>query len=232
MEILDSLPRILQTKNKLLTVATPPKKIETLEDEYIAKLLNAGNERAKLYYLLALNCGMYYVDIAELKQSEVDWQRGRITRKRTKTRKHENAPIVDYKLWPETFRLLKKFQSEDKELALTNERGAKLRRETVDNEGKFSATNAITLVHRRLCERLDIPRHPFMRLRKTASSKLGGHSEFGRYAQYFLGHAPGNPADRSYIKPHEERFDEALDWLGEQFKLAGKAGGRKPKKPH
>ena len=39
-------------------------------------LLNAANQRQKLYLLLALNCGMYTVDIALLRQDEVDLEKG------------------------------------------------------------------------------------------------------------------------------------------------------------
>jgi len=62
--------------------------------------------RTRLYILLMLNTGCTQVDISELKQSEVDWQRGRITRKRSKTAKHESAPVVEYPLWQETFVLI------------------------------------------------------------------------------------------------------------------------------
>ena len=35
----------------------------------------------------------------DLQHFEIDWNAGRILRKRSKTRKHENVPEVCYKLW-------------------------------------------------------------------------------------------------------------------------------------
>ena len=68
-----------------------------------------------------LNCGMYQNDIAELKADEVNWKQGTLTRARSKTRER-NGPVVTYKLWPETFALLKKHRAEG-ELALTTDEG-------------------------------------------------------------------------------------------------------------
>ena len=39
-------------------------------------------------------------DIADLQFSELDWQAGRIVRKRSKTKDQENVPVVNYLLWP------------------------------------------------------------------------------------------------------------------------------------
>ena len=53
-----------------------------------------------------LNCGMYQNDIAELRNEEVNWTRRHDHRRRSKTRER-NGPVVTYKLWPETFALLR-----------------------------------------------------------------------------------------------------------------------------
>lgn len=68
-------------------------------------------ERMQLYLLLMLNCGMYQNDIAELRSDEVHWKAGTLTRARSKTRER-GGPVVTYKLWPETFALLKKHRGE------------------------------------------------------------------------------------------------------------------------
>ena len=57
-----------------------------------------------------LNCGMYQNDIAELHRDEVNWTKGTLTRARSKTRER-HGPVVTYKLWPETFALLKKHRA-------------------------------------------------------------------------------------------------------------------------
>jgi hypothetical protein len=33
----------------------------------------------------------------------------------------------------------------------------------------------------------------------------------------FLGHAPDTVADSHYVKPNQERFDGAVNWLRDQF---------------
>jgi hypothetical protein len=52
---------------------------------------------------------------------------------------------------------------------------------------------------------------------KTSSSLLDKHSEFGRYAQFYLGHAGRSIAERHYVIPAQERLDEAVRWLGQQY---------------
>ena len=84
--------------------------IETFTvDEVRAFLAACTSERTKLYILLCLNCGQYQNDIAEFRQDEVDWKAGTIRRARSKTRER-GGPVVTYRLWPETFALLKKFR--------------------------------------------------------------------------------------------------------------------------
>lgn len=100
-----------------------PAKIETFRLEEVRTLLagcDGFSEKTKLYLLLMLNCGMYQNDIAELRSEELDWKKGTVTRARSKTRER-HGPVVTYKLWPETFALLKKYRAKG-ELALTTER--------------------------------------------------------------------------------------------------------------
>ena len=90
-----------------------PAKIETFSTEEIRTILKTAGElsdRTKLYLLLSLNCGMYQNDLAELRTDEVDWKAGTITRARSKTRER-NGQVVTYKLWPETFALLKRYRA-------------------------------------------------------------------------------------------------------------------------
>jgi hypothetical protein len=61
------------------------------------------------------------------------------------------------------------------------------------------------------------PTLSFKHLRKTAASMLANHSEYASYAQFFLGHAPDTVADTHYVRPSQERFDGAVNWLRDQF---------------
>lgn len=213
-ELID-LPRIIQSRD--FTIAIPEQRIETFTDAEIQRLLGAASEVTRLYLLLMLNCGMGQQDISDLFHSEVDWDAGRITRKRSKTRKNNgnNVPEVSYKLWAATFRLLTKYRSKHAELVLTNQKGGPLKVESIVN-GRAKKIDNIRSAYRRLATKLKIGK-PMKLLRKTAASKLGSHPEYSRFAQYFLGHAPGNVADRHYVVPSEEQFDVAMEWLGQQF---------------
>ena len=56
-------------------------------------------------------------------------------------------------------------------------------------------------------------------LRTFASNHLGTHPQYKFYAQYFLGQAAENVADRHYVVPSDAEFFEALAWLDAQFGL-------------
>jgi hypothetical protein len=196
-------------------MSPPLKEIEVFTKEEIAALLLAASEWERLLLLLMLNCGFYPVDIATLKKSE--YQGGRITRKRTKTRnRSDKVPTVDYLLWSETDALLSKYRSEHPELVLLNQRGRPLWVETEKENGKFHRNSNIRCNFFRLRKKTKIPK-TLKLLRKTSASMLEAHPEYGRYAEYFLGEAPSSVASRHYVRPSEEQFDAALRWLGQQY---------------
>ncbi len=210
------LPRILESRD--FVIAVPETKIEVFTAEEVGQLLQAAGEPLRLYLLLMLNCGMQQSDIAGLRKDEVDWKTGRVVRKRSKTKNHKGVPVVDYRLWPETFELLQAHRSEHAELALTNRNGEPLLVQTIVG-GKVKKSDNIRSAYRRLVQKLAGGKEPvtiskpMKYLRKTAASKLGEHSEYGRFAQYYLGHAPTTVADRHYVKPSRKQFDQALEWL-------------------
>ena len=121
------LPRNIKSRD--LEVSVSPKKVKAMSVVDFRMLYGAANERTKLFLLLMANCGMTQMDISDLAQSEVDWRQGRIIRKRSKTKKHEDVPTVNYILWPETLSLLKQFRSEDAERVLVNKTGQPLVRD-------------------------------------------------------------------------------------------------------
>lgn len=212
-ELID-LPRVLQSTG--FNIQKPEKKIETINDSEIATLLGQAIDRTKLFILLMLNTGMTQQDIADLKHEEVDWDRGYISRKRSKTRKASgNVPTVAYKLWPQTLRLLKAERSEHEILALTNANGNPLKSVEI-KDGKMRKSDNIKSAWARVKIKTGISKPPKL-LRKSAATKLGEHPEFGRYAQHYLGHAPSNVADRHYVRPDQQQFDAAIKWLGEQL---------------
>ena len=64
---------------------------------------------------------------------------GPITRQRSKTRRHgDKVPTVTYRLWPETFALLKRYRSAHPVLALTTEKGKPWVEPMMKTDGKFT----------------------------------------------------------------------------------------------
>ncbi len=201
---------------------TGAKKIEVITDDEIRALLlkaDKVSERTKLFVLLALNCGMLQNDISELGEDEVDWQKATIRRKRSKTQDQATAPEVTYHLWPCTFALLVKHRSKFKTpnplgatRVLTTNTGRMLVVYDIPAGGSLKRADGI----REAFVKLE-PGKPFKALRKTGASRLETHPVYGRYAQYYLAHAPGSIAERHYVKPDDQQFAEAIRWLGEQF---------------
>lgn len=58
--------------------------------------------------------------------------------------------------------------------------------------------------------------------RKTGASLLRS-SEFAPYTQHYLGHSPSNTADSHYVKPNDDQFLKALEWLGDACKGSDKS---------
>ncbi|HUE14747.1 MAG TPA: tyrosine-type recombinase/integrase [Planctomycetaceae bacterium] len=197
-----------------------PARIETFTVEEVREMVAAAkgpHERTKLFLLLMLNCGMYQNDIAELRNDEVDWTMGTISRARSKTR-HRNGPVVTYKLWPETFALLKKYRSEG-DLALANEEGNLLVRYWLDEKGKMRRYDCIDAAWRRLAAALgrEKMRLGLKHLRKTSSTALGQHPQYKYYGGHFLADSPKGMDQKHYVRPNDVEFFSALDWLKDQL---------------
>jgi len=209
------LPRMLNSEE--LQFALPTEQVQTFDKEEIDVLLAKGAERTVLYILLGLNCGMTQADAADLKQTEVDWDKGRIKRKRTKTQNHKNVPEVDYALWPRTFNLLKKHRNEHSDLVLTNRNGEPLKVETIQ-DGKHTKKDNIRSAFVRLQRKTKIDK-PFKLLRKTGATKLGEHPHYRTLVDLYLSHSPRTIAERHYQGSPGSLFDEAIEWLGKQFNI-------------
>jgi len=212
---LDNLPRNVESKEFAIKVKTP--KAKTFTTEEIKALLSKCSERTRLYLLLMLNCGYLQSDIADLQQDEVDWRGGYIERKRSKTRKHEGVPTVRYKLWTETFDLLKKHRSKDADRVLLSETGEALRKVWIKGNGKAGKTSAISEAWKRLAKKTKTDK-PVKLIRKTSASLLDKHPEYGRYTIHFLGQSPRGVAMKHYLtNPPQDQFDTAVGWLATQY---------------
>jgi len=223
-ERLPNLPRNIDSKD--ISIQVPAKAVKTFSVDEIGVLMAHASERTKLYLLLCLNCGFTQVDVSDLKPDELDWERGYITRKRSKTTDVANAPKVSYPLWTETLRLLKKFGQRSGERVLLNEDGGPLRVEDVkevNGTEKYSKTDNVASAYYRLIRKLKakklIAHKCLKQLRKTSPSMLESNSKYDHLARHFLGHSPRGVADKHYISPDQILFDEAVKWLGQQFNI-------------
>lgn len=124
-ELLDQLPRNIDTKEYADDLSTSAKEVEVMPIEIWRELYDASSDRTKLYMLIAANCGFSQADIADLRPTEYSKETAIITRKRTKRKHDPKAPVIEYKLWPKTKELLDNFAS-DGELLLVNEDGKPL----------------------------------------------------------------------------------------------------------
>lgn len=213
---LEHLPKNIDDKR--LTISIGQRKAKTLDREQIHKLWEAANDRTRLYLLLGLNCAMTQQDISDLRQSEVDWKVGIVTRKRSKTGDFENVPEVSYRLWRPTFELLNKERSLDPERALLTREGNPLKIEQINSKQKLSKSDAIRLALRRLSEKSEVP-FTMKMLKKSAASLLRNHREYRGLESLFLDHAPTSMADKHYTGIPQELLDEAIAWLGQELNL-------------
>ena len=179
------LPRNIDSRE--LRFKSAPSKIETFTEQEIHKTLKIATGTAKLFVLLGLNCGMTQSDIGALIPPEVDWERGRIERKRSKTRSHVGVPTVSYLLWPETFELLKRYGYRSGGHVLLNKHQMALVRVEIVN-GRTKKTDCVKSQFYRLTKHTKIKRR-FKDLRKTSATILKSSAEHARFCEYFLGHS-------------------------------------------
>jgi hypothetical protein len=209
-ENLIQLPRNLD--ERIFSFDAAPKKVKTYPLADVRAMLKELPDRLRLYALLALNCGMLGVDMATMRHEEL--KDGRVRRKRTKTRKGENVPEVEYVLWPETLALLEKYPRTHPEYVLTSRTGTPLWKAEV-KDGKKKKYDLIGLQwHRGRGEgRADKPPIPLKALRSVAATALESHPQHGRFTSLFLGHAPASVKDEHYAAVPQALFDEAVLWL-------------------
>jgi integrase len=212
------LPRNINNKFSFGSTA-PVVKTWTREDFRAA--VDLAPDKMKLALLLMANCGMTQQDVSSLRKDEVNWAEGRVKRKRGKTKGYVNVPTVDYLLWPVTFELLRKHVDQGGgELVLLTESGKPFIRRSLLDDGRLSKTDGFASNFDYLKERLlkkGIRLGPMKELRKLGATLLAGHKDFDKYHRYFLGHTARTMADRHYVVPDRERFDEAVTWLGQEL---------------
>jgi integrase len=207
-------PLPLNLDDKSFSFKILPKKIKRYTKKEVKDELAGLPERLRLYALLGLNCGMLGVDMAAIRWAELDQKEWRIRRKRTKTGENADVPEVDYKLWPCTAKLLKKHLSQHDQFVLTSKTNTVLWRAWTDDTGKPKKKDLIVLQWKR--HKAGIPLKAF---RSIGSTIIGDHENYGRYAGHYLGHSVKSIADKHYVAPNSELFDEIMTYVGKELGL-------------
>jgi integrase len=203
-EVLANIPRNLDSVFRVKKPKTE-KKVSTVKvysDEEIKTILAEAPERTKLYILLALNCGMYWADIADLKHGEFDGTH--ITRCRTKTGEQGT-----WLLWKETKIFLEKYATneDDSETMLLHKDGSVLYWYKI-NAGKVSRCNHMQSAFSDLLERLGIS-GTFRQFRATGSSLIRDESDTDT-AKLFLANSKDSIAEMHYLADNFEGLNSAL----------------------
>lgn len=179
-----------------------PGQLWTVED---FELATSYGDFWELIVLLCLNCGFTNTDLDKLTGhldakhgTGIHWAAGRIIHKRNKTKRFQNSPKVNYKLWPRTMELLERFGARDG-LALSLD-GRRLQTRTNDHLS-------------RAWKKLDHPKQ-LKFIRKTGATWL--HRHFNAMKQVYLCDKTGI-ADSAYVyfsgEPCDD-LDEAICSLG------------------
>lgn len=233
-EVSDDAPDIPKPKNlrsKKFTIGRTRAEPDPFTPEEFKLIYRHSTDRTKLYLLLMLNCSFYQGDLAEIKANEVDWESGRICRARSKKvkimaqKKSNHDPIkINYKLWSETFRLLKAFGHREG-LALRNEDGGPIVQSFIGDEGNEKRNDNVQSAYFRVITKLKnrklLPKSfkkSLKQLRKTGPDMLDQHAEkYAEFIDVMLDHS--RVANRSYLKSGKayKPFDEALEFVGKQF---------------
>ncbi len=210
------LPNNIDSRD--LEIQVQAKTIELWDFNLLKGVLKSAPEPLRLYLLLMANCGMTQKDVSDLLPTQVDWKGGVIKRKRSKTKKWENVPMVAYRLWAETFKLLKKHGATEGVRVLSASDGSALVFDSLSEKSKGSKNDKINEAWSQWVGKQKLKdAKGLAAIRKTSATKLGSHNDYRAYAQYFLAQSAKTVADRHYIVPSQELFDVAVAWLGDQY---------------
>lgn len=163
----------------------------------IRKFLKDLPDRLRLYALLALNCAMNNVDIANLEHHQIDLDKKTLKRKRIKTKGWVNVPTVTYYLWDETVNLLERFINKKSQFVLTDDTGNSLYFAKKENGGAI-LYDKIGVQWRDHFKGTDDKKFILKNFRFFGADLLGKHPKHMLYKDVFLGHSPKSVADRNY----------------------------------
>lgn len=162
--------------------------------------------KCRAYAMLGLNCSMTNVDIGCLtKNMIVD---GVLTRKRIKTKRISNVPVVSYKLWDETIEAIDKERSEDPMYWFVSRRKTAMYTWVTNKQGRPAKKDLVGKDYNRLLRgKKLIMLGKFRSVGTTYIRDIAGDA----VAKLFLGHAPGGLLDKNYAASLQEKLNETLE---------------------
>lgn len=197
----------------------PDKEIPQFTDEEIKQLLDAANGMHKLILLIMLNTGATQKDLSDLKIAEIDLEEGRITRRRSKTRKLKKSRLISYKLWTCTLDLLKEHIAKTGVYALLTQSGQRWVWTKFDEKGQMVKSDNVATVFNNLKKKIKMvgAGKSVKVFRKTSATRIKDNDDFKELRFMFLGHSEQTVADKHYAKSLQLKFDKAVTWLGKQY---------------
>ena len=233
------LPNILAGRQRCFEFQKSQKKAAPFTKAEFQLVFNASDNALKAYLLLMLNCFMTQSDISDLQTQEVDLQKCRICRTRSKKRKKigNSAMQMHWKLWDITVACLEKVKPDDsnqKNFFLENNQ------KLVHEHAKGGRTDFIARKFKAVIKTLKRSdalapdwNKTLKQLRKTGANIIEKSDRHAAALNTLLEHG-GSVASKHYTntgKPKRKLF-RATDYLGrimglvKQKKLDGKLDGK------
>jgi len=192
--------------------------------EQIKGIYKAASPDTRLYMLLALNCGMYYADIADLRHEQ--YANGRIARCR-----HKTGESGSWLLWATTRKLLEQlavangtYKAEDGEgsYMLRHKDGTPLyaygmRFDAAKKRNVMIRCNHIETKFKDLVAALNIS-GDFRQLRATGATLVRNASDTDT-AKLFLANSKETIAEQHYLAENFDGLDKALAEVENMLKL-------------
>jgi integrase len=169
------------------------------------ELIGSASGELRCWILTMFNICCTQKDLNDLKNTELDWDGGFIKRKRSKTHKKKNTPLVNHRLWPETLALLKEHGTDKGEFVLSKD-GERLLNGRTDRVST-SFKKHITAKGWNITPK---------QIRKTVATLLG-NSRFRPWVDFYGGWSPTSVLEKHYLVPSQKKLDEMVAWLGNQL---------------
>ncbi|HBJ33422.1 MAG TPA: hypothetical protein DDZ51_01415 [Planctomycetaceae bacterium] len=215
------LPKNLRSKAQRIPTERKEPNPFTLEEVHL--LLSNASDKTKLYLCLMLNCAMYQGDIADLNHKEIDWEKGRIIRPRSKTARQalttgKGQPYrCNWSLWPITWKLFQEHANREGICLLSKDGNPLIVNQT--NARTDTIRSAYVRLVKKLKNRELLSRDwnkTLKQFRKTGANLIESSDLHGQSYSMYLNHSVAKQSYLTSGKP-VPTFDAAIRWLGEQI---------------